>query len=69
MVFHTVQWWSLPNIGKWKRTLPMVRLATHKLIVSVNAAVGVELLVTTLADEHLATVLPNFVLAKHLQIL
>ena len=48
-------------------TLPVVRLATHKLIVSVDAVVGVELLATTLAGQHIATVLPNFVLAKHLQ--
>ena len=49
------------------KTLPMVRLATHKLIVSVDAVVGVELLATTLAGKHIATVLPNFVLARHLQ--
>jgi hypothetical protein len=48
-------------------TLPVVRLATHKLIVSVDAVVGVELLATTFAGKHMATVLPNFVLAKHLQ--
>ena len=41
----------------------MVRLATHKLIVYVDAVV----LATTLAGKHIATVLPNFVLAKHLQ--
>ena len=28
---------------------------------------GVELLATTLAGKHIATVLPNFVLAKHMQ--
>ena len=49
------------------KTLPVVRLATHKLIVSVDAVVGVELLATTLAGKHMATVLPNFVLARHLQ--
>ena len=31
------------------KTLPAVRLATHKLIVSVDAVVGVKLLATTLA--------------------
>ena len=51
------------------KTLPVGRLATHKLIVSVDAVVGVELLATTLAGKHIATVLPNFVLARHLQIL
>ena len=45
----------------------MGRLTTHKLIVSVDAVVGVELLATTLAGKNMATVLPNFVLARHLQ--
>ena len=52
---------------KLAKTLPVVRLATHKFIVSVDAVVGVELLATTLAGKHMATVLPNFVLARHLQ--
>ena len=52
---------------KCQKNLPVVRLATHKLIVSVDAVVGVELLATTLADKHIATVLPNFVLARRLQ--
>ena len=34
---------------------------------SVDAVVGVEILATTLAGKHIATVLPNFVLASHLQ--
>ena len=42
-------------------------LATHKLIVSVDAVVGVELLATTLAGKNIAKVLSNFVLARHLQ--
>ena len=49
------------------KTLPVVRLATHKLIVSVDALVGVKLFDTTLAGKHMATVLPNFVLARRLQ--
>ena len=49
------------------KTLPLVRLATHKLIVSIDVVVGVELLATTLAGKHIASVLPNFVLARHLQ--
>ena len=53
--------------GKVAKTLPVVRLATHKLTVSVEAVVRVELLATTLAGKHIATVLPYFVLAKHLQ--
>ena len=44
-----------------------VRLVTHKLIVSVDAVVGVELFATTLAGKDIATMLPNFVLARHLQ--
>ena len=51
----------------WQKTLPVARLATHKLIVSIDAVVGVELLATTPAGKQVATVLPNFVLAKHLQ--
>ena len=53
--------------GEVAKTLPVVRLATHKLIVSVDAVVGVEILATTLPGKHIATVLPNFVLARHLQ--
>ena len=45
----------------------MVRLAPHKLIVSVDAVVGVELLATTIAGKHIATMLPNFVLPRKLQ--
>ena len=46
------------------KTLPVVRLATHKFHVSVDAVVQVELLDTTFADKHMATVLPNFVLVR-----
>ena len=49
------------------KILPVVRLATHKLIVSADAVVGVTLLATTLSGKHMTTVLPNFVLARHLQ--
>ena len=48
------------------KTLPVLRLTTHKPILSVDAVVGVELLATTLAGKDMATVLPNFVLARHL---
>ena len=48
--------------GEVAKTFPVVRLATHKLIVSVDAVVGVELLAKTLAAKHMATMLPNFVL-------
>ena len=47
--------------------LPVVRLATHKLLVSVDAVVWVELLATTLAYKHMATMLPNFVLVRRWQ--
>ena len=57
----------LAPYGEVAKTLPVVRLATHKLIVSVDAVVWVELLATTLAGKLIATVLPNFVLAKDLQ--
>ena len=49
--------------GEVAETLPVVRIATHKLFVSVDAVVGVELLGTTLAGKHMATVLPHFMLA------
>ena len=57
----------LAQYGEVPKNLPVVRLATHKLIVSVDGVVGVELLATTLAGKHMASVLPNFVLARHLQ--
>ena len=53
--------------GDVVKTFPVVRLATHKLIVSVYAVVCVELLATTPACKQMAPVLPNFVLARHLQ--
>ena len=53
--------------GKVAKTLPVVRLATHKHVVSVDAVVRVELLATTLAGKHMATFLQNFLLSRHLQ--
>ena len=53
--------------GEVAKTFHVVRLATHKLMVSVDAVVGVELLGTAFAGKNMATVLPNFVLARHLQ--
>ena len=41
------------------KTFPVVRLVTHKLIVSVDAVIEVELLATTHAGKHTATVLPK----------
>ena len=60
MIFSIVVFAPLGEVGK--KTLSVVRHAKHKLIVSVDAVVGVELLVSTLADKHIATVL-----AKQLQ--
>ena len=42
--------------GEIAKKIPLVRLVTHKLIVSVDAVVGVELLASILADKHTATV-------------
>ena len=53
--------------GEVAKTLPVVMLATHKPIVSVDAVVGVELLATTLAGKQMATMLRNFLLARPLQ--
>ena len=56
--------------GEVAKALPVERLVTHKLLVSIDAVVGVELLNTTLAHKHMVTVLlPNIVLVRHWQIL
>ena len=47
--------------GEFAKALPVVRLATHKLIVSADNVVWLELLATNLADKILATLLPIFV--------
>ena len=47
--------------GEFAKALHVVRLETKKLIFSVDAVVGLELLVATLGDKHMATVLPNYV--------
>ena len=53
--------------GEVAKALPVVRLARHNLLVSVDAVVGLELLATNLADKHMATVLPKFVLFRRWQ--
>ena len=53
--------------GEAAKTLPVVRLATKKLIVSVEAVVGVELFATTLAGKHMATLLQKNLSGRHLQ--
>ena len=47
--------------------LPVMRLATKKLLFSVDAVVGLELLSKTLADKHMATLLPNCMLVSRFQ--
>ena len=48
---------ALAPLGEVAKVLPVTRLATHKLLVSVHDVAGLELLVTTLAVKHMATVL------------
>ena len=50
--------------GEVAKALPVVRLATHKLVY-VDDVVGLELLATTLAEKH--TVLPKFAWLRHWQ--
>ena len=45
------------------KPLPVARLATHKLLVSVDAIVGLELFATTLEDKHM----PSLVLVRSWQ--
>ena len=52
--------------GEGAKALSLVRLATKNRLVSVDAVVGLELLVTTLANKHMVTVLPNCVLVRRL---
>ena len=49
--------------GEVAKALHMVRLATHKLLVSVDAIVGLDIFATTLAD-NMANVLPNLELVR-----
>ena len=53
--------------GEVAKALPVVRLATHKLLVSADDVVGLELLATTRAEKYMATVLPKIVLVRHWQ--
>ena len=57
----------LPTCPTVAKSLPVLRLETKKLLLSVDDVVGPELLATTIANKHLATVLPNYVLARRLQ--
>ena len=55
--------------GKVAKALPVVRPETKRLLLSVVNVVGLGLLATTLADKHMATVLPNRVLLRRFKIL
>ena len=57
----------LASHGEVEKALPVVRLATHKLLMSDDAVVRVEFIATTLADKHMTTVLLNFVLVRRWQ--
>ena len=50
-----------------KGALSAVRLVRHKLLVSVDAFLGIELLATTIADKQMATMLSNFERVRHWQ--
>ena len=64
---HTFPLCPLAPHGEVAKALPVGRLATKNLLVSVDAVAGLELLATTLADKHMATMLPNCVLVRLLQ--
>ena len=51
--------------GEVAKALPVARLATHKLLVSVDAIVRLGLLVTALTDKHMDIELPNLLLVRH----
>ena len=44
-----------------------MRLDTKRLLLCVDAVAGLELLATSLADKHMATMLPNYVLLRRSQ--
>ena len=50
--------------GEVEKALLVARLATKKLLVSVDDVVGLELIATTLSDKYIATLLPDFVLVR-----
>ena len=54
----------LAQHGEVEKALPVARLATQKLLMSVDAVVGLKLLTKTLADKHMARLLSNFVLVR-----
>ena len=46
--------------GEVTKTIPIVWLATYNHFESVDAVVGPKLIVTTIADKHIANMLPFF---------
>ena len=58
---------ALAPVGEVAKVIPVARPDTLNLLVSIHVIVGLELLATTLADKHMATVLPNFVLVRRWQ--
>ena len=50
---------------KVAKALPVARLATQKLLVSVDAIVCLGLLVNALTDKHMDIELPNLLLVRH----
>ena len=54
---HPIPLLPLASHGEVAKALPVVRLETKKLLVSLHAVFGLELLATTLADKHMATAL------------
>ena len=68
-LYRTVHFFSftLTPHGEVAKALPMVMLATKKLLVSLDAVFGLELTAITLADKHMATALTNCVLGRRSQ--
>ena len=58
---------ALAPLGEVAKVIPVARPDTLNLLVSIHVIVGLELLATTLADKHMATVLPNCVLVRRWQ--
>ena len=50
--------------GEVEKAIHLARLATHNLLVSLDDVVGLQLIAATLAENHMATVLPNCVMFR-----
>ena len=62
--FSHCQMVVLAQHGEFAQSFPVVRLATHNLLLYVDAVVWVDLLATNLSDKHMATQLSNSVLVR-----